>query len=59
MTLDTANNHVMIGFRHPAVLVTYDGKSGNEVNKMELVGDVDDVFFNGNKQQIIASGGDG
>ncbi len=59
MTLDTANNHVMIGFRHPAVLVSYDVNSGKEVSKNELVGDVDDVFFNANKQQIVASGGDG
>jgi hypothetical protein len=58
MTLDTANNHVMIGFRPRLYWLLM---MVSRVMKLirELVGDVDDVFFNGNKQQIIASGGDG
>jgi WD40 repeat protein len=59
MTLDTAGNFVFVGFRHPAVLVCYDSKTGKEVNKIDLVGDIDDVFYYANKTQVIASGGDG
>lgn len=59
MTLDTANNLVFVGFRHPAVLVGYDGNTGKQVSTNELVGDVDDIFYYANKQEVIASGGGG
>jgi YVTN family beta-propeller protein len=59
MTLDTANNLVFIGYRHPAILVGYNSKNGNQVSTNELVGDIDDIFYYSGKQEIIASGGDG
>ena len=59
MALDTANNHVIIGFRHPAVLVTYDVKTGGEINRTNLVSDVDDVFYYAAGHQVLASGGGG
>jgi DNA-binding beta-propeller fold protein YncE len=59
MTLDTAHNFVFVGYRHPAVLACYDSKTGKEVSKVDLVGDIDDIFYHADKQQIIASGGDG
>jgi len=58
MSLDTANNFVFVGYRHPALLVGYDGKDGNQVSTNELVGDIDDIFYYADKQEIIASGGD-
>ena len=59
MTLDTANNLVFVGYRHPALFVCYDSNSGKQVSANELVGDVDDIFYYADKQRIIASGGDG
>lgn len=59
MTLDTAKDLVFVGFRHPAVLVGYDGKIGKEVTKAALTGDCDDVFYDGSNSEIIASGGEG
>ncbi len=59
MTLDTANDLVFVGFRHPALLVSYNSKTGKQVSTNELVGDVDDIFYDADKQVIIASGGDG
>ena len=59
MTLDTTHNYVFVGYRHPAVLVCYDSKTGKEVSRVDLVSDVDDVFYYAAKQQVIASGGDG
>jgi WD40 repeat protein len=59
MTLDTVSNQVIIGFRHPSVLVFYDVKTSKEITRNELVGDVDDVFYDAAKQQVLASGGGG
>jgi hypothetical protein len=59
MTLDTANNLVFVGFRHPALLVGYDSNSGKEISSNEFVGDADDIFYYAAKQEIFATGGDG
>jgi DNA-binding beta-propeller fold protein YncE len=59
MTLDTANNLVFVGFRHPAILVGYDSRNGNQISSNDLVGDIDDIFYNADKQEIFASGGNG
>jgi hypothetical protein len=59
MTLDTANNLVFVGYRHPALLVSYDSNSGNQISSNELAGDIDDIFYHADKEEIIASGGDG
>lgn len=58
MSLDTANNFVLVGFRYPAVLGWYNSQTGEEVTKVDLAGDVDDIFYF-DRQQIIASGGGG
>lgn len=59
MALDTANNLLLIGYRHPALLVSYDSRSGKQVTINELTGDVDDIFYKEDKQEIMASGGEG
>lgn len=59
MALDTANNLVIVGFRHPATLVSYNALNGQQVSANELVSDVDDIFYYPGKQEIIASGGGG
>lgn len=59
MTLDTATDRVIIGFRHPSVMVIYDSKTGQEVSRNDLVTDCDDVFYDPVTQQIFASGGGG
>jgi DNA-binding beta-propeller fold protein YncE len=45
MTVDTANNLVFVGFRHPAILVGYDAANGNEISTNELVDDMWMIFF--------------
>lgn len=52
MTLDTADNRVIIGYRHPAVLVVYDAKTGKEVSRNNMVSDVDDVFYDETAKSI-------
>ena len=59
MTLDALNNFIFVGYRRPAKLVSYDAKNGNQISTNELAGDIDDIFYYADKQQIIASGGDG
>jgi DNA-binding beta-propeller fold protein YncE len=59
MSLDTLNNLVFVGFRHPATLVSYDALTGHQVSANALVGDVDDIFYYANQEEIIASGGNG
>ncbi len=59
MALDTINNLVFVGYRRPALLVSYDSKTGKQVTTNELASDADDIFYHSNKQEIIASGGDG
>ncbi len=39
--------------------MVYGGKTGNENTRNELVDDVDDVFYDAAKQQVLASGGGG
>lgn len=59
MTLDTASNHTIVGFRKPARLVVYDSRTGNEITSNQLVDDVDDLFYDPATQQVLASGGGG
>ena len=59
MTLDTSSGSVIVGFRHPATLVSYDAVTGKEQSRTDLINDVDDVFFDEVKQEVFASGGGG
>jgi DNA-binding beta-propeller fold protein YncE len=59
MSLDTANNLVFVGFRHPAVLAGYNALNGKQISTNDLVDDVDDIFYYTDKQEVIASGGEG
>jgi DNA-binding beta-propeller fold protein YncE len=59
MALDNANHRVIVGYRHPAVLVSYDANSGKQVSRNDMVSDVDDVFYDASKQLVYTSGGGG
>jgi hypothetical protein len=59
MAIDMGFNRVMIGYRRPSVLVSYDASSGKELARSELVDDVDDVFYDPTSRTIFASGGGG
>src|SRR5207249_955515 len=59
MTLNTSDNQVIVGFRHPAVLVVFNNRTGKQITRCDLVGDTDDVFYDEKTQQVFASGGEG
>ena len=59
MALDEVGHRLFIGTREPPRLLVYDTTTGRRVAQSPLCGDVDDVFFDGDKQQLIAVCGKG
>jgi hypothetical protein len=59
MAIDGIRHHVFIGYRHPPKLIVMDGKSGQEIAAASMVGDADDLYFDGESEKIYVSGGDG
>ena len=59
MALDEANHRLLIACRVPARLIVMDTQSGQEVAKLDLHGDCDDLSFDPGRRQIYASCGEG
>ena len=59
MALDETDHRLFVGFRHPATLAVYDTESGKVVAAVDCAGDLDDVFYDGERKRIYATGGDG
>ena len=59
MALDETHHRLFVGFRKPAKLVVYDTESGKVIANLDSPGDADDIFYDGTRQRIYISGGDG
>jgi hypothetical protein len=59
MALDESAHRLFIGCRSPARLLVLNTESGEEVAKLDLQGDCDDLFFDAVRRQIYASCGEG
>jgi len=59
MALDSVENKLFIGYRHPATLVVMDTKSGKRVAVLELTNDTDDLFYDEKNNRVYASCGGG
>jgi DNA-binding beta-propeller fold protein YncE len=59
MALDETHHRLFVGFRKPAKLVVFDTESGKMVADLESPGDADDIFYDGTRQRIYISGGEG
>jgi DNA-binding beta-propeller fold protein YncE len=59
MAVDTIRHRIFIGYRHPAKLVVMDGRTGKEISRCDMVDDVDDVYYDSSKKEILVSGGGG
>ena len=59
MALDEMNHRVMIGYRRPPRLVVLDGNTGKEISINPMVGDADDLYYEGETAEVYISGGDG
>ena len=59
MALDETHHRLFVGFRKPAKLVIFDTDSGKVVADLPSPGDADDIFYDGSRQRIYISGGEG
>lgn len=59
MVLDESTHHLFIGCRQPPKIIVYDTESGKEVTKLDVPGDIDDIFYDGANKRIYASCGEG
>ena len=59
MALDEKGRRLFVGTRSPAALLVHDIESGKEVAKLEMAGDIDDIFFDGERGRIYAICGEG
>jgi DNA-binding beta-propeller fold protein YncE len=59
MALDETHHRLFVGFRKPSKLTVFDTESGKVVTNLDSPGDADDIFYDGTRQQIYISGGDG
>ena len=59
MALDETHHRLFVGFRKPAKLMVYDTESGKVIATLDSPGDADDIFYDGTRQRIYISGGEG
>jgi hypothetical protein len=59
MALDEQTHRLFIGCRSPARLLVYDTTTGKVITSTPIVGDTDDLFFDGERRRIYVIGGDG
>jgi DNA-binding beta-propeller fold protein YncE len=59
MALDSARNRVLVAFRQPATLVSYDAASGAVQDRIDICGDADDVFVDARRGYIYVACGQG
>jgi DNA-binding beta-propeller fold protein YncE len=59
MALDEANHRMIVGCRRPAKALVYDMTSGKQIAAFEIVGDTDDLFYDGARKRLYVSGGEG
>ena len=59
MALDSPRNRVLVAFRQPAVLVSFDAASGVVQERIDICGDADDVFVDTRRSYIYVACGQG
>jgi hypothetical protein len=59
MALDEMNHRLLIGCRRPPKILVYDTESGRKITRLDIAGDVDDIFYDSINRRIYASCGEG
>src|SRR5262249_40659068 len=59
MALDADIHRLFVVTRMPARLLVFDTNGGKIIQKLEAIGDCDDVFYDKTRKRIYASGGEG
>ena len=52
MALDEPTHRLFVGCRQPATLLVYDTATGKVVTSLPIVGDVDDLFYDGARKRL-------
>lgn len=59
LALDEPNRRLFVGCRLPSRLLVYDTETGRQVDRLELHGDCDDLFYDSARRLVYASCGEG
>lgn len=59
MALDAQLNRVLVAFRQPATLVSFDAASGAMQERVDICGDADDVFIDARRGYLYVACGQG
>jgi DNA-binding beta-propeller fold protein YncE len=59
MALDSIHHQVFVGYRNPARLIVFDGRSGKEIGNINMAGDADDLYYDLKTDRVFVSGGAG
>src|SRR5262245_8951216 len=59
MALDSPRHRVLVAFRQPATLVSFDAASGAVQERVDICGDSDDVFVDSRREYIYVACGQG
>jgi DNA-binding beta-propeller fold protein YncE len=59
MALDEVGHRLYVGCRRPARVLVYDTSTGKIVGSADIVGDTDDMFYDGARKRLYVSGGEG
>ena len=59
MALDESDHRLFVVTRSPARMLVFNASTGEIIQKLAVVGDCDDVFYDKIRKRIYASGGDG
>jgi len=59
MALDESTHRLLIGCRRPASLALFETDAGTSLGSIPVVGDTDDLFYDGARRRVYVIGGDG
>jgi DNA-binding beta-propeller fold protein YncE len=59
MALDENTHRLLIGCRRPASLTLFETDAGKSLGAIPVVGDADDLFYDGDRRRVYVIGGDG
>ena len=59
MALDDSHHRLFVGFRTPPLLIIFDTETGQEMARVQSVGDADDLFYDAQHRRIYIAGGEG
>ncbi len=59
LALDAATGRVFVGCRQPPRVLVLDGRTGKEVSRVDIPGDIDDLFYDSRRKRLYAACGEG